>query len=69
MGLADGGPGAPICTRTQPGEGAVGAYQAETDRPGRPQLGRRLKALQYRYDTLGGFLAGTGLAPGRPNRP
>ncbi|MFF3788371.1 IS630 family transposase, partial [Streptomyces sp. NPDC001933] len=32
-------------------------------------LRRRLKALQYRHGTLGGFLAGTGLALDRPDRP
>ncbi|MER5228040.1 transposase [Streptomyces flaveus] len=32
-------------------------------------LRRRLKALQYRHGILGGFLSGTGLALGRPDRP
>jgi hypothetical protein len=32
-------------------------------------LRRRLKALQYRHGILGGFLAGTGLALDRPDRP
>lgn len=32
-------------------------------------LRRRLKALQYRHSILSGFLAGTGLALDRPNRP
>ncbi|KPI13090.1 IS630 family IS885-like transposase, partial [Actinobacteria bacterium OK006] len=32
-----------------------------------PRLRRRLKALQYRHSILGGFLAGTGLTPDRPN--
>ncbi|CAM5248497.1 hypothetical protein SBADM41S_08781 [Streptomyces badius] len=32
-------------------------------------LRQRLKAMQYRHSVLGGFLAGTGLAPDRPNRP
>nr|WP_234384488.1 transposase [Streptomyces sp. MMG1121] len=30
-------------------------------------LRRRLKALQYRHNILGGFLTGTGLALDRPN--
>jgi hypothetical protein len=32
-------------------------------------LRKRLKALQYRHGILGGFLAGTGLALDRPDRP
>lgn len=74
--MADGVPAARLLARPEPGRGRVGSRQAQPANLAVVALDRlevlvrnRLKRLQYRPETLDGFIVGTGLTLGDPTSP